>query len=165
MTIKLNYNITEEFTSAQIGDYAEPPLTYKVWRNRQAGWTEAASAFLEAESARREGGVAISEHNVKLALEVVGLSLISVDDGEKTHAIGGAKKAGELKKAAEQAADASYGDRYIIALADAIITRQIEREKKMVENLKKSSPPSGAGAAIEPSNGKTAQPTPSKETT
>lgn len=164
MTIKLNYNITESFTSAQMGDYADPPLSYKVWRNRPDGWTEVASAFLEAEKARHEGGVDISEHNVKLALEVVGLSLISVDDGDKTHAIGSAKKARELTRAVEQATDAAYSYRYIIALADTIVTRQIEREEAMLDSLKKSLTPSDAGPATAPSNGKTAQATPSKET-
>lgn len=163
--IKLNYNLTEEFTSREISDLAEPPLTFKVWRHRVDGWTEAGSAFLEAESARHERKEPQDGQNLDLALPVIALSLVSVHDGEKTHPIGNLKKAKELKKAIEAAVDATYASRYMVKLADIIITRQMEREDRMLAELKKSLPRSSDGAASEPSNGKMEPATSSTATT
>lgn len=133
--LKLNYKATCTFTSIDLKDMAESkPITYEVWANRPDGWTATCKAFFES------GG-----ESEELALDIVGLSLVSVAQAGERHPCAGREGAETLRDTIE-AQNPGYGSYFIRSLAVAIFDQQIKREDERLGNSSKPSPPSGDGS-------------------
>ncbi len=131
-------NSTQTFTSAEIGDFnTEPPLVYEIHASRPEGWTVAAHKFLQTPDA-------------DTALNLVGLSLISVtEQGGERHPVGSRDKAEALRDSVESLGP-GLGETYILHLAHSIINRQLAREEKLLGNSETLSPASDDGESDEP---------------
>lgn len=132
--LKLNYRATTTFSSADIKDMADnEPILYEVWANRPDGWTATCKAFFEADG-----------ENAELALDVVGLSLVSVGQGGERWPVAGREGAVELRDSVE-AQNPGYGDYYIRSLALAIFDQQVRREDERLGNSETPLPASVNG--------------------
>lgn len=126
--LKLKYKATTTFTSADIGDMAEPEIIYHVWANRPDGWTDKCMAFFkEGEKGR---------YDTDLALDIVGLSLTAVEQDGERWPVEGREGAEALRDSVEEQ-NPGYGDAFIHRLAISIFDQQIKRENDRLGNSEK----------------------------
>lgn len=145
--LRLNYRATYTFSSLDIGDMADSEqIVYECWANRPSGWTAKCRDFFAGNDPAT---------SVELALDIIGLSLISVSQGGKRWPVAGREGAEALREAIESQ-NPGYGDEFILNLAIAIFDRQTRRENERSKNSGEPSPGSSDGNGSENTNGRTA---------
>ena len=121
--LNIKYNATLSFTSIDIRDFSDSDLiTYEVWANRPDKWVSICKKFFNGGS-----------EDVELALDIIGLSLVSTSQNGERWSCGNRTNAVALHEHIESQSP-DYGDKYIKGLAMHIFDQVIKNEDKRLGN-------------------------------
>lgn len=133
----LRYNATHSFTGQEIGDAGAPEMVYGCRAYRADGWTDKVIAFFEGEG-----------QDTDLALDVVGLSLVWIEQDGERYPITDRDGAVALQEAIEEQ-NPGYGGIFIRRLAVAVYDQQSKFENERLGNSVRRSEPSDDGKTDE----------------
>jgi hypothetical protein len=122
MELKLSYNHTYEFTTADYFNASDPPLTFEASARATPEWARLVRNWLEN-----------SPDDVGPALEIVGRAIISVSQNGTKYPINGREGAKALRDAIEQG-NPGQGDDFIIDLAQGHYNYHFRRLADLVGN-------------------------------
>lgn len=142
--MKLDYKATFKVSNWEMGDFADSPeIIYELWANRPIGWREKCLEFIEGKY-----------ESIDLALDIVGMILVSVSQDDETWPIKGRDGAQELRDSVEEQ-NPGYGDTFIFTLAVALFNHYYEYAEQRSKNSSKPSRRSGGGKKAQSKNGAT----------
>lgn len=122
MTIKLNYNATYTFTSAEIYDATQPILIFTAITRPTTQWANLYRTWIKA-----------GAEDASQAIEIVGRVIVGVEQDGQYFAIEGREGAEALHAAIEEASP-GYGDAFIINLAIGHYNLHFNRLDALLKN-------------------------------
>jgi hypothetical protein len=131
--MKLIYNPTYEFNSADIFDNSEPPILYEAHSRQSPEWAALCREWL------RDGA-----EDASRALEIVGRAIVSVSQNGEKFPLAGREGAEALREAIE-ANSPGYGDTFIKHLAIGHYNYHFNQLDDKLGNWPGPSLPSGDG--------------------
>jgi hypothetical protein len=132
--IKLNYNPTYIFTTADVFDNTEPPIIFESPSRLSPEWAAMTRNWI------RDGAKDIGQ-----ALEIVGLAIVAVSQNGERFPLEGREGATALRKAIDLSSP-GYGDTFIKHLALGHYNYHFNRLEDKLGNSRQPSPVSGGGA-------------------
>ncbi len=135
MEIKLEYNSTYEFTTADFYSAADPPITFESNVRLTPKWARMIQDFIDIDSDRVED-----------AIEIIGVSIISVSQGSgPKFPVGNSEGAWALHAAIEKT-NPGQGDDFIIGLARGHYHHHFRKIVELSGNSDEPSSPSDDGS-------------------
>lgn len=134
MEMKLTYNATYKFTTADYGDVTDPLLTFETYSRPLTEWRETVGSWL----------FDLDPGNLDKAIDAVAYGIISVSQNGEKYPIGNRENAWALHAAIEKS-DPGQGDRFIICLALGHYIVRSQKSRDLAGNSDEPSPPSDDG--------------------
>lgn len=132
--LTLVYSPTYKFTSKDIFDYTDTPITFEAYARQSPEWTK---LFLAWE--------ANDYQDVGQALDLVGMAIVSVSQNGQRSPLNG-REGAEALRAAIEAAAPGYGDTWIKHLARGHYFYHYRRAEEALGNSSEPSPTSSDGS-------------------
>ncbi len=134
MEIKLSYNPTYEFTTADYGDLTDPPIKFEALTNPGPEWSDLRGPWV----------LELDEKHLSDALRMIGLSIVSVSQNGTKWPIHGLEGARALRDAMETAKQGE-GNAFIMRLVLGHFNHRWQKLRDLSGNSEEPLPVSDDG--------------------